>query len=924
MGDWTMGIIAENQATGNSRRSFDTLAEYAAYQGAPESAFVAAGWQMRPVMHRDRPALEYRTATGPRWRFIDGDKPKYDSPNGYERCWYGLQRAVAIAQQTGQPLVIANGEAGVVVGQYHGIAATAITGGETGTIPPALLETLKAAYPSGRIIVAQDCDETGRKAGPKLARALCDAGYVADAADLQLPDKGDLADFCKLHGSKGDKILSALPTLALPEPTPIFTARESREPAHAGTLVWEDERRLWWVEVVLPAVERAATHRRRKHFRCINPAHPDQHPSARISTTKDKDGLYVCTCGAHSREAVGEWLGLDFMAWWMDNRASLYQRPTRPDGNTPTDDDLAALQDDTARFNALPSVGQGRIIHNTAADYPHSHNANPVPISAQGSAFLNSESHKLSEAPETVTVTHWSAWGTVEDQHVFTAQSTNVQNMGALFLTLACTGIHAEPFDLYQVEQAGKAHFGDKALSYPALYRLTKQPLFDKLFENFSDFYTIEEQIQCKNSENTPRHKPRLQYRLRERATVEAELWTAAADRAWKLAQQRGAEKLPPTLKPRFAQSLAGVTADNAATVAEQYNAALERLAALDPDIELGLSTFKSRYNELITYLERAAEAAEASPASEIPRVKDFADLLHKDADLHVILGSYCHRYDQKRVPDRPRTTTLDAFVAGVSVPLVSRISGVKDDGKVIKPGIREIAETRYKADTRVTVELTPNPDTLFDQIKQASRHERGYALYMQVAGAGTAAIRKENIDRICSAAQRAEVDVELILSVSQPMERYNPAEEPARKRIPRRRRARPPQEQKPRIKSTPKDVPALVQDAFTRLMKGYKWTFDGECWSDPAGRQYADDAPVLLAALTKQMSEDTTMLTMHYQAEKYDEPEESLPVEVQQTFAEPKPAPVFPNWEDRQPDAWVMNFNVLREPGLFDRRVTA
>ncbi|MBZ0285705.1 MAG: hypothetical protein K8L97_33560 [Anaerolineae bacterium] len=319
-----------------TRRHFAGLADYAERQGAPESDFLAAGWQAQVVQHSDpqtrklRPALQFQTPTGARWRFVDGDPDlsKYTSPKGYKRSWYRLPEALALATESGRPLTIVNGEAGTVVAQHHGIPATALTGGEGGAIPPELLTELLNSH-TGQILIALDCDPAGRYGASKRARQLIDAGRAVTAVDLQLGDKGDIADFCKLHGLDSAARLLTLPVIPPAEPKPIFKPRESAAPASDGAINWEAERAYWWLQVVIPAIEQRSTARRGKHFQCINPAHDDRNPSARISTQRDPDGLYICTCGAPSRETVAGWLGLDFKEWFKAEHAPLLPKSTR-------------------------------------------------------------------------------------------------------------------------------------------------------------------------------------------------------------------------------------------------------------------------------------------------------------------------------------------------------------------------------------------------------------------------------------------------------------------------------------------------------------------------------------------------------------------------------------------------------------------
>ncbi len=58
-----------------ARPSYSTLAEYAQAHGVNEAVFTGAGWQ--EVTKKNRPALSLPTQTGPKYRFLDGKKPKY-------------------------------------------------------------------------------------------------------------------------------------------------------------------------------------------------------------------------------------------------------------------------------------------------------------------------------------------------------------------------------------------------------------------------------------------------------------------------------------------------------------------------------------------------------------------------------------------------------------------------------------------------------------------------------------------------------------------------------------------------------------------------------------------------------------------------------------------------------------------------------
>lgn len=195
----------------NSKRAYKNLAEYAALKGVPESAFVNVGWQAQPVTYDKRPALTFKTKGGNRYRFIDGKTPAFKSQLNYHACWYGLNAAANFAIAHALPLILCNGEPSVVVALHWRIPACCITGGEQPTIPDELLKELKSVWATDRpILIAMDCDETGRKAAAGKERILRAAGYTAVSVDLGLDDKGDLADFCKLYTDSALDTLLAL------------------------------------------------------------------------------------------------------------------------------------------------------------------------------------------------------------------------------------------------------------------------------------------------------------------------------------------------------------------------------------------------------------------------------------------------------------------------------------------------------------------------------------------------------------------------------------------------------------------------------------------------------------------------------------------------------------------------------------------
>ncbi len=119
--------------------------------------------------------------------------------------------------------MLCNGEISTIAGQEYGLASVCVTSGEKASISNSLLTELKAAIlDTGRpdIVIALDCDKTGRHAARGLQAQLTSEGFNARAVDLQLGDKGDLADFVTLYGNDASERLMQCPAL---EPDPAIT-----------------------------------------------------------------------------------------------------------------------------------------------------------------------------------------------------------------------------------------------------------------------------------------------------------------------------------------------------------------------------------------------------------------------------------------------------------------------------------------------------------------------------------------------------------------------------------------------------------------------------------------------------------------------------------------------------------------------------
>ncbi|MEP6985143.1 MAG: hypothetical protein ABI970_06085, partial [Chloroflexota bacterium] len=246
-----------NSMLPTSKRSYSSLADYAAQQGIPEAAFMASGWRL--TTYKGRPALQYPTATGPRWRYLDGADKRHDSPFGYKPSWYGLKRAIELSAGH-QSLVMVNGAAGVIVAQYFGIPAFAVSDGEQRKIPEPMLVELKTAW-SGEILVALDCDQTGQQSAAKRTRQLLDAGWMARAVNLQLGKNGDIADWCKVYGAGAFDHLQTLPEIAPAAPQQAYKPREGAAPLASSD---ERARRIAakWLDNNLSELARTTSGRR--------------------------------------------------------------------------------------------------------------------------------------------------------------------------------------------------------------------------------------------------------------------------------------------------------------------------------------------------------------------------------------------------------------------------------------------------------------------------------------------------------------------------------------------------------------------------------------------------------------------------------------------------------------------------------------
>ena len=191
-----LGITLPSVAPSTDTKRPETPEGYATSHGVTLEALKMAGWAV--TTYKGRPCFSIATDTGTRYRYLDGAKPFFQSPSGYKQCWYKLNEAVALTKSDGVPLVICNGEPSTIAAQAHGVAAASICAGSEKAMPEALLEHLRTVY-TGEIVIAMDCDPTGRKAATTLRTQLRSAGFAVRVVNMGLSDKGDLADYLRLY-----------------------------------------------------------------------------------------------------------------------------------------------------------------------------------------------------------------------------------------------------------------------------------------------------------------------------------------------------------------------------------------------------------------------------------------------------------------------------------------------------------------------------------------------------------------------------------------------------------------------------------------------------------------------------------------------------------------------------------------------------
>lgn len=217
---------------------------------------------------------------------------------------------------------------------------------------PATFAADMQAFGITRIVHFPDRDSAGIAQAMKMRDACAAAGIEYSAYELpgEIGSKHDVNWLWIELDFDRDRFWNEareLPLLEVPPtPPPDLPPRPEGRERPASTQQQGD---IDWEKVYADYVTELKTNSRLQptkreggvgRFQCVNPTHPDNHPSARISYDKDPYlGIYVCTCGSSRGDGiswteVGEWLGErweDYKKEWLKTN-----RPnTRSNGSQP-------------------------------------------------------------------------------------------------------------------------------------------------------------------------------------------------------------------------------------------------------------------------------------------------------------------------------------------------------------------------------------------------------------------------------------------------------------------------------------------------------------------------------------------------------------------------------------------------------------
>lgn len=584
--------------------------------------------------------------------------------------------------------------------------------------------------------------------------------------------------------------------------------------------------------------------------------------------------------------------------------------PSRPDGNMSQFADL--LQDATAAWDALPSISLGELLERAGRDTSHP-NADQITTATPN----DTKSSEAASGPFRAT------WGELRWSWVLPDP----------FRQILYTAHHAGITSATAEEWAAAANDAGLPMTARTVRNLAKKGLLVIIGDSTST------EVLCTKFTKNRRGRPELRYSLPDTATLHRLMIdNYGYSRLLETAMTEGKDTLPMYARKELLDALE-IQADSRPL-----------LSALDSIIEQ-LKTADREYKRKIDRVYARFRTWYSQMCADL-RSSDYADDFVIDPDLQHAEGFTAANIIAAQMARHHHAAHEGEDISREDWCIAIGVSNGTLDKVLVLAGV---FRKDRKPPTKLAKLEANNPIDAPAAAQRLHREIGGRPRWIHTATGGQ---RPYNVMNLQAAVMDDE-PVYIEYSVAGTWERDTPtaqelkdAREKSNLHDASLNDSRDEEtERKPR---RPRHDGAGVNPYIARawldnLLVECGWRRDeGEYWSDTRRVLWPDHVPTLLQALTGvpvtgaigPVSE-ASMLTMHYQSEKYDEPEESLPVKVQQTFAEPKPAPVvqnlhdfqpddwfeqpaapvFPNWEDRQPDAWVMNFNVLREPGLFDRK---
>lgn len=571
-------------------------------------------------------------------------------------------------------------------------------------------------------------------------------------------------------------------------------------------------------------------------------------------------------------------------------------RPLPPDESHFAD----LLPDATAAWNDLPSVANAQIEQGQTVDIINS-----------STVTDNSQLHTLNQA------TDWL-------YAVALAQTFAPKYTAAIIYTLArmalgrTVGFTDRVFSTLAGIEESAARYG-LDLSYKVLYKY----IGNEWVEDFFLLFSIEKDIPpMEKSGNNSGRPAEIFIELKPVDELISILERRRDDAIGLIAAEFDGKALPMRPQANYLERIEGITTDNAQAALEAWQIATNRAREGTPEFADDYRLFTGRAGELQRAFALLRDRADDLAVFEI------APKRRGKGSAHNVLAAELYDYYYTLLgEDKDHPIWLDCALVGVTAP-------------TLRNKIKPLAGLRYKGDTHEYVIIEADtPENVARKVAAAGKSLRGRPLAIRSDSSEWRPCKTENYAGVIDCAVKDGGALTLRVSVSRPLERYTPvpAEITQAKAAKRSNTVsgRPKEEQPERKPHVRKRDRNIIRESIMRLPLAAGWQYDKDLalWRDPGRLLWPDDPVTILQALSDRpiagaldplgkapVSEDTTMLTMHYQAEKY-EPEESLPVSenIHTTSSsreeEVIPAPVFQTLENTQPADWWPNFQAVMYP---------